>query len=177
MEYIAFDAHKRYTLASVVRPDGGLVREQRIPHERGALQQFLERCEHGSPVAVEPIGNWYWIQLAFRVRRARRSAVRRGVFGRIVDGLRKVNQRLPAHVPDALILYFARRLFKTRAHQTEASIHPVTLLAGWEALLLWGTRCASGRRSAPRLRGRSLPTASRSNYLEREGAAPRAATC
>jgi type II secretory pathway pseudopilin PulG len=39
----------------------GLVREQRIPHERGALQQFLERCEHGSPVAVETIGNWYWI--------------------------------------------------------------------------------------------------------------------
>ena len=61
MEYIAFDAHKRYTLASVARPDGGLVREQRIPHERGALQQFLERCEHGSPVAVETIGNWYWI--------------------------------------------------------------------------------------------------------------------
>ena len=55
MEYIAFDAHKRYTLASVARPDGGLVREQRIPHERGALQQFLERCEHGSPVAVETI--------------------------------------------------------------------------------------------------------------------------
>jgi transposase len=61
MEYIAFDAHKRYTLASVARPDGGLVREQRIPHERGALQQFLERCEPGSPVAVETIGNWYWI--------------------------------------------------------------------------------------------------------------------
>jgi transposase len=61
MEYIAFDAHKRYTLASVARPDGGLVREQRIPHERGALQQFLQRCEHGSPVAVETIGNWYWI--------------------------------------------------------------------------------------------------------------------
>jgi hypothetical protein len=57
MEYIAFDAHKRYTLASVARPDGGLVREQRIPHERGALQQFLERCERGSPVAVETIGN------------------------------------------------------------------------------------------------------------------------
>jgi transposase len=45
----------------VARPDGGLVREQRIPHERGALQQFLERCEQGSPVAVETIGNWYWI--------------------------------------------------------------------------------------------------------------------
>jgi len=61
MEYIAFDAHKRYTLASVVRPDGQLVREQRIAHERGARQEFLGRCERGSPVAVETIGNWYWI--------------------------------------------------------------------------------------------------------------------
>src|SRR5437867_9619156 len=61
MEYIAFDAHKYYTLASVTRPDGQLVREERIEHERGALRQFLERCEPGSPVAVETIGNWYWI--------------------------------------------------------------------------------------------------------------------
>ena len=61
MEYIAFDAHKHYTLASVVRPDGGPVREQRLAHERGALQHFLARCEPGSPVAVETIGNWYWI--------------------------------------------------------------------------------------------------------------------
>jgi hypothetical protein len=61
MEYIAFDAHKHYTLASVARPDGQLVREQRLPHQRGALQQFLARCEPGSPVAVETIGNWYWI--------------------------------------------------------------------------------------------------------------------
>src|SRR5262245_65469657 len=61
MEYVAFDAHKRYTLASVVRPDGQLVREQRIAHERGALREFLGRCEQGSPVAVETIGNWYGI--------------------------------------------------------------------------------------------------------------------
>ena len=37
MEYIAFDAHKHYTLASVERPEGGVVREARISHERGAL--------------------------------------------------------------------------------------------------------------------------------------------
>ena len=61
MEYIAFDGHKHYTLASVARPDGKVVREERIDHERGALRQFLERCEPGSPVAVETIGNWYWI--------------------------------------------------------------------------------------------------------------------
>lgn len=61
MEYIAFDAHKHYTLASVARPDGQLVREERIEHDRGALRRFLERCEHGAPVAVETIGNWDWI--------------------------------------------------------------------------------------------------------------------
>lgn len=61
MEYIAFDVHKRYTLASVARPEGGLVREARISHERGALREFLDRCERGSPVAVEATGNWYWV--------------------------------------------------------------------------------------------------------------------
>lgn len=61
MEYIAFDAHKRYTLASVARADGQLLREARIEHERGALREFLARCEPESPVAVETTGNWYWI--------------------------------------------------------------------------------------------------------------------
>jgi transposase len=61
MEYIAFDSHKRYTLASVEAEQGGTSRETRIPHERGALKSFLERRERGSPVAVETIGNWYWI--------------------------------------------------------------------------------------------------------------------
>jgi transposase len=61
MEYIAFDAHKRYTLASVERADGHRLREERIPHERGMLRQFLARCERGSPVAVETMGSWYWI--------------------------------------------------------------------------------------------------------------------
>src|SRR5438128_10796217 len=61
MEYIAFDAHKHYTLASVTRPDGQLVREERIEHDRGALRGFLGGGGRGSPVAVETIGNWYWI--------------------------------------------------------------------------------------------------------------------
>ncbi|MCI0655733.1 MAG: IS110 family transposase [Acidobacteria bacterium] len=61
MDYIAFDSHKRYTWASVTGPDGRVVREGRIEHERGALRSFLEGCAPGSPVAVETIGNWYWI--------------------------------------------------------------------------------------------------------------------
>lgn len=61
MQYTAFDAHKHYTWARVERPDGTLVREKKILHERGALRQFLAGCEPGSPVAVETVGNWYWI--------------------------------------------------------------------------------------------------------------------
>lgn len=61
MNYIAFDSHKRYTLASVEKPDGTRLKETRIEHDRGAIKQFLSRWEPGSPVAVETIGNWYWI--------------------------------------------------------------------------------------------------------------------
>jgi hypothetical protein len=32
MEYIALDAHKRYSLASVERVSGGIVREARLAH-------------------------------------------------------------------------------------------------------------------------------------------------
>jgi len=61
MNYIAFDSHKQYTWASVESSDGKILREARIEHDRGALRHFLSVCEAGSPVAVETIGNWYWI--------------------------------------------------------------------------------------------------------------------
>jgi transposase len=61
VQCIAFDSHKKYTWALVESEEGAVVTEQRIPHERGALQSFLEGCEMGSPVAVETIGHWYWI--------------------------------------------------------------------------------------------------------------------
>ena len=58
MEYIAFDAHERYTQVSVETEDGQRRYEGRIVHARGALQQFLESRERGSPVALETVGNW-----------------------------------------------------------------------------------------------------------------------
>lgn len=61
MQYIALDAHKRYTLASVEHGAGGIVREARVPHTRGAIQEFLAQYDPGSPVALETVGNWYWI--------------------------------------------------------------------------------------------------------------------
>lgn len=61
MQCIAFDAHKRYTWALVEDANGRPLREERITHCKGALLEFLKGCEPGSPVAVETIGNWYWI--------------------------------------------------------------------------------------------------------------------
>jgi transposase len=60
-EYIAFDVHKHYTLATVEDTAGELVRENRIQHQRGLMATFLSGCEAGSGVAVETVGNWYWI--------------------------------------------------------------------------------------------------------------------
>jgi len=61
MQCIAFDSHKHYTWALVQNEKGKVLREERINHTRGALQGFLEEFDPGSPVAVETIGNWYWI--------------------------------------------------------------------------------------------------------------------
>jgi len=61
MEYIAFDSHKKYTQVRVEQPDGTGVREGRIEHQPGAIRGFLRGAEPGSMVAVETIGNWYWI--------------------------------------------------------------------------------------------------------------------
>jgi transposase len=61
MNIIAFDSHKRYTLASVETEDGQLLKEERINHQRGEIRCFLATCQRGSLVAVETIGNWYWI--------------------------------------------------------------------------------------------------------------------
>ena len=61
MENIAFDSHKRYTFYSVENADGVIIEEGRIDHVRGQIREFLGRYTPGSPVAVETIGNWYWI--------------------------------------------------------------------------------------------------------------------
>jgi len=58
---IAFDSHKRYTLCSVADSEGRVMVEERIEHERGAIASFLSSYPAGVSVAVETIGNWYWL--------------------------------------------------------------------------------------------------------------------
>lgn len=61
MQYIAFDVHKRYTWATVEDEQARVVRQERINHHHGAVRAFLSACQAGSPVAVETVGNWYWV--------------------------------------------------------------------------------------------------------------------
>lgn len=61
MEIIALDAHKRYSQICVQQPNGQTLCEKRINHDKGQIFQFLSQRETGSAVAVETVGNWYWI--------------------------------------------------------------------------------------------------------------------
>jgi transposase len=60
-EYIAFDSHKQYTLVEWENVVSGHRRLQRVEHQPGAIRACLAESEPGTPVAVEAIGNWYWI--------------------------------------------------------------------------------------------------------------------
>lgn len=61
MSIIAFDSHKYYTFARVEGENGENPKEFRIEHRRGSIAGFLSGQQPGSPVAIETIGNWYWI--------------------------------------------------------------------------------------------------------------------
>lgn len=61
MNIIAMDAHKHYSQICVQNQNGRMVCERRIEHGPGAIKGFLRQYPDGSPVAVETVGNWYWI--------------------------------------------------------------------------------------------------------------------
>jgi len=61
MEIIAFDAHKRYSQVCVQNKNGQFLCEKRINHRKGTIKQFLSNWTQGAKVALETVGNYYWI--------------------------------------------------------------------------------------------------------------------
>lgn len=61
MNMIALDSHKRYSQGCVQEKNGKIICERRIDHAKGRIADFLRQWPAGSPVALETIGNWYWI--------------------------------------------------------------------------------------------------------------------
>ncbi len=58
---IGCDAHKHYSLFAVLDHRGKPIERTRVNHEAGAIRAFLSRFPEGTPVALETVGNWYWI--------------------------------------------------------------------------------------------------------------------
>jgi transposase len=58
---IGCDAHKLFSLFAVLDSKGQLIGRTRVNHERGAIRGFLSQFPKGTPVALETVGNWYWI--------------------------------------------------------------------------------------------------------------------
>ena len=55
------DAHKHFSLFAIRGPNGQIVDRVRINHFPGAIQSFLSQFPEGTLVALETVGNWYWI--------------------------------------------------------------------------------------------------------------------
>jgi transposase len=61
MENIALDVHKKYTWARVEDSEGRELYASRLAHSRGCIKNFIGRWTPGCSVAVETVGNWYWV--------------------------------------------------------------------------------------------------------------------
>ena len=58
---IGCDAHKRYSQFSVLDWKAGVQERRRVEHTSGAIKEYLSKFPKGTPVALECVGNWYWI--------------------------------------------------------------------------------------------------------------------
>jgi transposase len=59
--FIGCDAHKKYSVFVAIDEEGNVKPAVRVNHEREQYRAFLKGLPAGSPIAVETIGNWYWI--------------------------------------------------------------------------------------------------------------------
>ena len=59
--YIGCDAHKKYSVFAGLSEGGEIIEAKRVGHERQEYRSFLEALPEGSQIAVESVGNWYWL--------------------------------------------------------------------------------------------------------------------
>jgi transposase len=59
--YLGCDAHKKYSLFVAMNEAGHAGPPIRVEHDRLLFRSFLRGLPDGSPIAVETVGNWYWM--------------------------------------------------------------------------------------------------------------------
>ncbi len=58
---VGCDAHKHCSQLEVQDASGQALSRVRIDHQHGAISRFFSALPQGTPVALESVGNWYWI--------------------------------------------------------------------------------------------------------------------
>jgi len=58
---IGCDAHRRYSVFVVLDDRGQIGKEVRVEHGRELYRHFLTTLAPGAPIALETVGNWYWM--------------------------------------------------------------------------------------------------------------------
>ncbi len=59
--YIGCDAHKKYSVFTGFSEAGEIIPAKRVEHEKQSFRSFLETLPTGSEIAIESVGNWYWL--------------------------------------------------------------------------------------------------------------------
>lgn len=59
--YIGCDAHKKYSVFAGISEGGEIIPPQRVEHDRESYRSFLKSLPPASKIAIESVGNWYWL--------------------------------------------------------------------------------------------------------------------
>lgn len=59
--YTGCDAHKKYSVFTTIDETGKFDSAKRVEHDRDCYRNFLNTLPAGSSIAVESVGNWYWM--------------------------------------------------------------------------------------------------------------------
>ena len=59
--YIGCDAHKKYSMFVTVNDKGKSSSGERVNHDRELYRKYLRCLPPNSPIAIESVGNWYWM--------------------------------------------------------------------------------------------------------------------
>jgi transposase len=59
--YTGDDAHKKYSVFVTVNENGRAGSPERVPHDKDLYKKYLATLAPGSPIAIESVGNWYWM--------------------------------------------------------------------------------------------------------------------
>jgi len=59
--YIGDDAHKKYSMFRTVDEKGNVGSPERVTHDKELYKKYLTTLPPCSPIAIESVGNWYWM--------------------------------------------------------------------------------------------------------------------